>query len=78
MITQSFYTLTNTGFVFLIDFAWTTPKSTKSPITTPKKYDDHPYRPNIGSTPPPSGLHTAAASEPWDNKFSMQNGTRSI
>ena len=26
MITQSFYTLTNTGFIFLIDFAWTTPK----------------------------------------------------
>ena len=26
-------------------------KNTKSPITTPKKYDDHPYHPNIGSTP---------------------------
>ena len=25
------------------------------PITTPKKYDDHPYHPNIGSTPPPPG-----------------------
>ena len=23
---QNFYTLTNTGFIFLIDFAWTTPK----------------------------------------------------
>ena len=50
MITQSFYTLTNTGFIILIDFVWTTPKNTKSPITTPKKYD-HPHHPNIGSTP---------------------------
>ena len=37
MITQSFYTLTNTGFIFLIDFALTTPKNTKLPITSPKK-----------------------------------------
>ena len=36
MITQSIYTLTNTAFVFLIDFTWTTLKNTKSPITTPK------------------------------------------
>ena len=26
MITQSFYSLTNTGFIFVIDFASTTPK----------------------------------------------------
>ena len=26
-------------------------KITKSPISTPKKYDIHPYHPNIGSTP---------------------------
>ena len=37
---------------FMLDFAWTAPKYTKSPITAPKKYDDHPYHPNIGSTPP--------------------------
>ena len=36
-----------------MDFAWTTPKNTKLAITTPKKYDDHLYHPNIGSTPPP-------------------------
>ena len=48
-----FYTLTNTSFIFLKDFAWTTPKNTKSLITTPKKYDDHPYHLNIWSTPPP-------------------------
>ena len=29
-------------FYFLLDFAW----------TTPTKYDDHPYHPNIGSTSP--------------------------
>ena len=51
MITQSFYTLTNTGFITLIDFAWTAPKNTKLPITTPKNYDDHCYHPNIGSSP---------------------------
>ena len=27
-------------------------KNTKSPITTPKKSDDHLYHPNIGSNPP--------------------------
>ena len=26
-------------------------KNTKSPITTPKYYDDHPYHPNIGVPP---------------------------
>ena len=26
MIVQSFYTLTNTSFTILLDFAWTTPK----------------------------------------------------
>ena len=28
-------------------------KSYKSSITTPKKYDNHPYHPNIWSNPPP-------------------------
>ena len=28
-------------------------ENTKSPITTPKKYEDHSYHPNIGSTPLP-------------------------
>ena len=43
---RSFYTLTNTIFILLTDFAW----------TTPKNYDDHRYHPNIGSiapSPPP-------------------------
>ena len=48
-----FYTLTNTIFIFLKDFAWTTPKNTKSPITIPNIYDDYPHHPNIGSIPPP-------------------------
>ena len=26
ILPQSFYTLTNTGFIILMDFAWTTPK----------------------------------------------------
>ena len=58
MIIQSFYTLTNTGFNFLIDsVSLEQPlRNTKSPITTPKKYDDHPYHPNIGSTPHPGGV----------------------
>ena len=30
-------------------------RNIKSPITTPKKYDDHSYHPNVGSTPPPPG-----------------------
>ena len=47
-----FYTLTNTIFIFLKDFAWTTPKNTKSPITIPNIYDDYPHHPNIGSIPP--------------------------
>ena len=34
------------------------PKNTKSPISTPKKYDDHPYHSTIGSTTPP-GLDIA-------------------
>ena len=37
------HTLTNIGFIFKTDFAW----------TTPKKYDEHPYHPNTGSTPSP-------------------------
>ena len=40
---RSFYTLTNTIFILLTDFAW----------TTPKNYDDHWYHPNIGSIAPP-------------------------
>ena len=57
MKTQNFYTLTNTGFIILIDFAWTTPKNTKLTITTPIKYDDHPYHPNIGSVPRDCNSH---------------------
>ena len=57
-----FYTLTNTSFIFLKDFAWTTPKNTKLPISTPKKYDDHPYHPNIWSTPPPGRHHHSGLS----------------
>ena len=58
-----FYTLTNTSFVFLKDFAWTTPKITKSPIETPKKYDDHPYHLNIGIIPRAT-LNCRLASDP--------------
>ena len=50
-------------FYFLLDFAW----------TTPTKYDDHPYHPNIGSTspsippppPPPPGHYLVS------NKFGL-------
>ena len=35
-------------------------KNTKSPITAPKKYDDHPYHLNIGSIPPPPPRGTDA------------------
>ena len=53
LLKKRIYTQTNTCFIFLKDFAWTTLKNTKLPITTPKKYDDHPYHLNIGSIPPP-------------------------
>ena len=55
MITQSFYTLTNIDFIILIDFAW----------STTKKYDDHPYHPNIGSSPPPLPGHYLGSCAYW-------------
>ena len=71
MITQRCYTLTNTSFTFLIYFAWTTPENTKSPITTPKKYDDHRYRPNNGSIPPRMHL-TEVTKSNWAVTTSIQ------
>ena len=54
MITQSIYTLTNTVFIFNSLISLEKPlKYTKSSVSAPKKYDDHPYHPNKGSTPPP-------------------------
>ena len=35
-----FYTLTNTSFISLKEFAWTTPKNTKSPITLYLSFND--------------------------------------
>ena len=35
-------------------------KNTKSPISTPKKYDDHLCHPNVGNTPPSPGAGTLA------------------
>ena len=37
-------------------------KNTKSPITTPKKHDDHPYHPNIVPPTPPPPLRGACKS----------------
>ena len=39
-------------------FLWKPLNDTKLPILTLKKYDKHPYRTNVGSTPPlPQGYH---------------------
>ena len=53
-----FYTLTNTSYFFKGSCFQEQPlKFTKSPIKTPKKYNNHPYHPNIGSTPPRAKIY---------------------
>ena len=51
-ITQSFYTIIHIDFMFLIDFAWKTPKNIKLSIITPKTYDDHPLSSKYREVPP--------------------------